>query len=191
MDTSSTFLEKPNQRKWSYLLLAAGCVLLVTAFLIGISDNPPGIVSMLAGLLAVVLGIVYRFAKSGKRKPSLQLLYWAPRALCIVIALFISMFALDVFGQGKGFWETTLALMIHLIPTYVILILLAVSWRWEWIGGVFFPALGLWYLIRFWGRFPLSVYFLIAGPLFLLGGLFLLNWLYRRQLRGSNPDAAS
>jgi hypothetical protein len=111
--------------------------------------------------------------------------------LGIVIALFISMFALDVFGQGKGFWETTLALLIHLIPTYVILILLAVSWRWEWIGGVFFPALGLWYLMWFWGRFPLSVYFLIAGPLFLLGGLFLLNWLYRRQLRGSNPDAAS
>jgi hypothetical protein len=180
-------VEKPNQRKWSYLLLAAGCVLLVTAFLIGISDNLPGIISMLAGFLAVVLGVVYRFAKSGGRKPSQQLLYWAPRALCIVIAVFISMFALDVFGEGKGFWETTLALLMHLIPTYVILILLAVSWRREWIGGVFFPALGAFYLIKFWGRFPVSTYFLIAGPVFLLGGLFLLNWVYRRQLRTGNP----
>jgi small-conductance mechanosensitive channel len=136
MDTSSASPKKPNQRTLSYLLLATGCVLLVTAFLIGISNNMPGIVSMLAGFLAVVLGIVYRFAKSGKRNPSLQLLYWAPRALCIVIAVFISMFALDVFGGGKGFLETTLALLIHLIPTYVILILLAVSWRRVWIGGV-------------------------------------------------------
>ena len=103
MDTSSALPEKRDQRKWSYLLLAAGCVLLVTAFLIGISDNPPGIVLMLAGFLAVVLGIVYRFARSGKRKPAHQLLYWAPRALCIVIAVFISMFALDVFGEGEGF----------------------------------------------------------------------------------------
>ena len=188
MDTSSALPEKRNQRKWSYLLLVAGCVLLVTAFLIGISDNPPGIALQLAGFFAVVLGIVYRFARSGKRKLAHQLLYWAPRALCIVIAVFISMFALDVFGEGKGFWETTLALLIHLIPTYFVLILLAVSWRWEWIGGIFFILLGIFYVVWAWNK-PFghwSTFLMIAGPPVLAGVLFLLNWYYRGELRGKS-----
>jgi hypothetical protein len=185
--TSSASPKKPNQRKKSYLLLAVGSVLLVTAFLIGISDNTPGIVAFLGGFLAVVLGIFFFFAKSGKRKPSHQLLYWTPRALCIVIAVVASLFALDVFGKGKGVWETTLALLIHLIPTCLILIVLAVSWRREWVGAVLFPALGVWHLIHFWGRFPLATYIFTDGLVFLLGVLFLLNWLLPRTTPGEQP----
>jgi hypothetical protein len=186
MDTSSALLERRNRQKRSYLCLAAGGVLLVAAYFIGISDNFPGIVSMLAGFFAVVLGIVYRFAKSDKRKPSRQLLYWSPRVLCIVVALFTSMFALDVFGEGKGFWGTTLALLVHLIPTYVVLIVLAVAWRWEWVGATLFTALAVLYVIRFWGRFVWPTYVLISGPLLLVGVLFLLNWRYRRELRDNS-----
>jgi hypothetical protein len=160
--------------------------LLVTAFLIGISDNAPGILSLLAGFFALVLGIIYRFAKSGKRKPLHRLLYWAPRALCIVIAVFISMFVLDVFGEGRGFWETALALLIHLIPTCLVLILLAVSWRWEWVGAALFIALAVLYVIVFWGRFVWTTYAFISGPLLLVGVLFLLNWHYRAELRAES-----
>ena len=53
----------------------------------------------------------------------------------------------------------------------------------EWIGGVVFPGLGILYLVTMWGRFPWSVYALMAGPMFLLGGLFLLSWQQRRNLR--------
>ncbi len=82
-----------------------------------------------------------------------RFLFWTPRVLCLLFAGFISLFALDVLGGGHGFWETVLALLMHLVPTALVLILLAVSWRWEWIGGVAFPALGLLYLINFWGKF--------------------------------------
>jgi uncharacterized membrane protein HdeD (DUF308 family) len=181
--TMDTKPEKQNQRKWAYVLLAAGVLLLVGAFSIGISDNPPAIVAMLGGLFALVLGVIYAFARSDKRKPAGQLLYWAPRALCIVVAIFISMFALDVFGEGKGFWETTLALLMHLIPTYIVLIVLAIAWRWEWVGAAVFIALGVLYIVTAWGRFPWGTYALISGPLFLVGILFLLNWLYRGRLR--------
>jgi drug/metabolite transporter (DMT)-like permease len=157
MDTSSVVPQKQTERKWSYLLMGAGCLLLVTAFFIGISDNPPGLVLMLAGFFALVLGIIFRFAKWGRRKPAHQLLYWAPRALCIVIAVFLSMFALDVFGGDKGIWETTLALLIHLIPTYIVLIVLAVSWRWEWVGAAMFTALGVLYIVRRGEGFPGSL----------------------------------
>jgi hypothetical protein len=107
-----------------------------------------------------------------------------PRILCIIFAALISIFALDVFGEGYGFWKTVLALLIHLIPTGIILVVLALSWRWEWIGGVIFVALAALYIIAFWGRFHWSVYVIMSGSLFLLGILFLINWVCRRWLRG-------
>jgi hypothetical protein len=110
-----------------------------------------------------------------------RLLFWTPRILCLLFAGFISMFALDVFQENRGFWETTIALLIHLIPTGILLIILAASWRWEWIGALIFPALGVFYIIAFWGRFSLSTYLVIAGPLVLVGVLFLLGWLRRRE----------
>ena len=114
------------------------------------------------------------------KTPIKRLLVWTPRILCLLFAAFISLFALDVFGENHGFWPTTLALLMHLLPTGFLLLVLALSWRWEWIGGVLFPALGGVYLVAFWGRFHWSVYLLIAGPLFLLGTLFLLSWRQRK-----------
>ena len=117
-----------------------------------------------------------------------QLLFWTPRILCLLFAAFISIFAADVFDAGYGFWKTILALLIHLIPTGIILVILAISWRWEWVGGILFTALGALYLIMFWGRFHWSVYLCIAGPLFLVGVLFFLNWLSRKKLRTSTSQ---
>jgi hypothetical protein len=118
-------------------------------------------------------------------KPNLKrILFWTPRVLCLLFAAFISLFAFDVFGESRGFWQTVLALLMHLIPTAILLAVLAVSWRWEWVGGVLFPALGVFYLVTCWGRFHWSAYVVIAGPLFLVGALFLLNWRQRKTLQG-------
>lgn len=113
------------------------------------------------------------------KQASRLFVYWAPRILGILFALFISIFALDVFELNAGFWKTTLGLSIHLIPTALILVILALAWKREWIGTIGFIALGILYIYLSWGRFPLSVYFLISGPLFLLGILFMVNWIYR------------
>ena len=118
--------------------------------------------------------------RSGKR-----LLVWAPRILCVLFAAFVSLFALDVFDQGYGFWETILALLMHLIPTTgIIVVVLVISWRWEWVGGVLFTVLGALYLMS-WGQFhwPVNP---ISGPLLLVGVLFLINWRYRAELRASS-----
>ena len=117
-----------------------------------------------------------------------RLLFWTPRILCLLFAAFLSVFALDVFGAGYGFWKTVLALLMHLIPTWIILIVLAISWRREWVGAILFTALGVLYPVLFWGRFVWYVYLFMSGPLFLVGGLFLLNWLFRTELR-AGPDA--
>jgi len=110
-------------------------------------------------------------------------LYWTPRVPTVLFALFISLFALDVFAEGAGFWKTTLALLIHLIPTFIIIAILVLSWKREWIGGILFIALGIVYVVFTWGRFPWSTYLAIAGPLVLTGVLFLIGWQLRTQIR--------
>jgi hypothetical protein len=116
------------------------------------------------------------FLRMVKMKKSLrQTLFWAPRILGILFAIFISVFALDVFDEGYGFWETMLALAMHLIPTALLVTVLIFSWRWDWIGGILFPVLGILYLLTMRGL-HWSAYAIIGGPLFLEGVLFLLSW---------------
>jgi hypothetical protein len=97
--------------------------------------------------------------------------------------MFLSLFALDVFSEGYGFWEAILALLIHLIPVYIVVIALGIAWRWEWVGAILFIALALFYLVWSWERFHWSAYLAISGPLVLIGVLFLFNWIYRAQMR--------
>ena len=120
-------------------------------------------------------------------RPVQRLLYWTPRVLCILFAAFISIFAADVFGHGGGFWQTALALLIHLIPTFIVVAVLIASWRHEWIGGALFIALAVLYVIWAWNKhfFGWMVVLAIPGPLVLTGVLFLLNWRYRKQLRAT------
>ncbi len=109
-----------------------------------------------------------------------QLLHWTPRILGILFAGFLSLFALDVFGEGHTFWRALLALAIHLIPAAVVLGAVAISWRWGWAGGFIFLGFAAYYLISTWGRLHWSAYAVIAGPLFLVGLLFEIDWWYAR-----------
>ena len=113
--------------------------------------------------------------------PVKRLLFWSPRVLCIAFALFLSLFALDVFNEGLGLWKTNLALSIHLFPTAFVVVVLAFSWRWEWVGGILYIAAGILYLIQ--ARHHPDWVVVISGPLFLVGALFLLNWLKRAEIR--------
>jgi hypothetical protein len=113
--------------------------------------------------------------------PMKRLLFWSPRVLCIAFALFLSLFALDVFSEGLSWWKTILALLIHLIPTAFIVVVLVVSWRWEWVGGILYVVLGTLYLIQ--ARHHPDWVLIISGPLFLVGALFLLNWWKRAEIR--------
>ncbi len=112
-----------------------------------------------------------------------KIIYWSPRVLCILFAVFISLFALDVFEEGQGFWKTLGALFMHLIPTFLLILLLIVSWKREWIGAVALALLAILYIIIAWGKFPISVYLFISGPLLIISVLFLFNWLFRSELK--------
>ena len=110
-----------------------------------------------------------------------RLLLWSPRILGILFAIFLSLFSLDVFSEGYSFGETILALLIHLIPTYLVVISLAIAWRWECIGSILFIALASAYLASSSGES-----WIISGLLFLIAILFLVNWMCRAQLKAKS-----
>jgi hypothetical protein len=110
-----------------------------------------------------------------------RVLFWAPRLLVIVFAAFVSVFALDVFDEYVGFWATTGALLLHLIPSGVLLLILVIAWRRDWFGALLFGAIAVLYVATSWGRFPLVTYLTIAGPAALAGLLFLAHGYYARR----------
>jgi hypothetical protein len=109
------------------------------------------------------------------QKPVHPVLYWIPRGLVILEAVFISLFALDVFGEGYDFLTLLQALAMHLLPTAVVLVTLAIAWRWERVGGILFIALGAFYILSLGRSLHWTASQVIAGPLFLAGLLFLVN----------------
>ena len=98
-------------------------------------------------------------------------LYWLPRVLSILFAVFISLLALDVFGEGYTFWETLVALFMHLVPTFILVVAILIAWRWERVGAALFLALAVVYLVLTNGRM-----LTIPIPLIIFSLLFLLSW---------------
>jgi cytochrome b561 len=65
------------------------------------------------------------------------------RTMAVLAILFVSMFALDSFGTGKSFWQQLLDFLGHLIPSYVLIAVLLISWKRELLGGILYVLIGL------------------------------------------------
>lgn len=110
-------------------------------------------------------------------KKSHKILYLAPRWLGILFVVFISLFATDVFGEGFS-W---LALFMHLIPSTILLVALIVAWQHEYVGGIVFIILGVFYILMVWDSFLWITYIVVSGPAIVIGVLFLLNELVLKR----------
>ena len=76
-------------------------------------------------------------------KTNIKVLHWTPRIICILAIIFISLFALDSFSPDLTIWQQIGAFLIHLIPSFVLIALLIVAWKWEFIGGIIYTLIGL------------------------------------------------
>ncbi|HOP04182.1 MAG TPA: hypothetical protein PL017_02795 [Tenuifilaceae bacterium] len=120
---------------------------------------------------------------------STNLFHWLPRIIGILAILFVSMFALDSFSPNLTAWQQIGAFLTHLIPSYILLVLLIVAWKWEFVGGIIFIAIGVltspWVFIhnyRMNGSVGLSLVVIlsITIPFALVGVLFLISY-YRKK----------
>ena len=76
-------------------------------------------------------------------KTSTKVLHWTPRILCILAILFISLFSLDSFSSERSFWQNTAAFLMHLIPSFALIVVLIIAWKWEKVGGIILTIIGL------------------------------------------------
>jgi len=74
---------------------------------------------------------------------SIKIFHWLPRILCILTILFVSIFALDAFSPELSLWRQIGAFLIHLTPSFILLGLLILAWKREFIGGIIFILIGL------------------------------------------------
>jgi hypothetical protein len=116
---------------------------------------------------------------------SARVLLWSPRVLGILLSVFLAMFALDAFSEGKTFIQALPDFAIHLVPAIVLLAIVAASWRWEWVGGLTFVALAVGYVAMV--RRPDWI-LVISAPLLVTGVLFLLSWRHSRASEFSVPS---
>lgn len=107
-------------------------------------------------------------------------IWWLPRILSILCALYFGVFSFSVFGQGIGTLKPLLLFLVHNIPTAVVIFITIISWKRSWLGGVSFFLLSI--IFFFWHP-DKSNSLLAVLPLLLIGVLFTINWILRKEIR--------
>lgn len=119
-----------------------------------------------------------------------KILYWTPRIICILAILFVSLFALDAFDGQLSIWEQIGGFLIHLIPSFILLGLLILAWKYEYIGGIILIIIGLIFSVivfrhnyrmnqSFW--MSIGVIASITFPFIIAGTLFVIHHLKKRK----------
>ena len=111
-----------------------------------------------------------------------KFLFWLPRILSVLFILFLSMFSLDVYEPGMSAREVAIRMLMHNIPSFIMIVLLIIAWRNDIFGAISFIGAGLfymafivmnttqpWYIAITWGLSS-------VGPAFLIGILYLMSW---------------
>ncbi len=116
------------------------------------------------------------------------LTWWLPRILCVCAILFISMFALDSFEEEATVNQQMLNFMVHLIPSFILTMILVLAWDKELIGGLLFAGIGIItspfvFMLNYHRTQSVGTSLFIIGiicfPFILVGVLFILNHLKR------------
>ena len=119
-----------------------------------------------------------------------KIILWLPRLLCIGAILFVSMFALDAFEPGMPFGQQILNFTMHLIPSFVLLLLLWIAWKKPYLGGILFAVAGIVmspfvYTLNynrnhsFW--ISSSIILMITVPFIVIGLLFIMSHFQNRR----------
>lgn len=117
------------------------------------------------------------------------IIYWLPRIISILAIAFISVFALDAFDPSLSIWRQLQNFAMHLIPSFILLLILLIAWKWELVGGIIFLAIGLVFTpIIYMHNFrmngsvlmSLGVIMTITFPFILVGSLFILGHRHKK-----------
>ncbi|KAA3639764.1 MAG: hypothetical protein DWQ02_03120 [Bacteroidetes bacterium] len=125
---------------------------------------------------------------------TIKIFHWLPRVLAILAIGFISLFALDAFNPELPLGKQFLDFLMHMIPSFVLILVLLLAWKKEVIGGIIFIIIGLaftpWvfqhnYQMNQSVGMTISIVAMISLPFVVIGILFLISHRFKKI----NPDA--
>lgn len=128
---------------------------------------------------------------------SIHLFHWLPRIICILAILFVSMFAADAFAPGLTIWQQLGAFFMHLIPSFILIAILVIAWKWEYVGGIIFIIIGLAfspvvfsinYRMNHSIWMSLSIILIITLPFVLVGVLFIISHRLKKKNSSTQPN---
>lgn len=113
--------------------------------------------------------------------------HWIPRVIAIMAILFVSLFALDSFEPDLTMKQQITGFLIHLIPSVILIVMLAIAWRYRFTGGVLFMVVGIamsmfLFIMNFqrtqsvWVTFGIMA--AIGLPFFISGVLFVVDHFF-------------
>jgi lysylphosphatidylglycerol synthetase-like protein (DUF2156 family) len=117
-------------------------------------------------------------------KKNIHLIRLAPRVITLAASLFLSVFSLDELGGGRPIFDQISGFLIHSIPSFVLLTVLAIAWKWAKTGGLILTFLGviftpLIFVMNYRHNhsvlISLSIIGLITLPIVLAGVLFMVS----------------
>lgn len=121
---------------------------------------------------------------------SVKFIPWLARIICILAILFVSLFAADAFAPGLSIWQQLGDFFMHLIPSFILITLLVIAWKWELIGGIIFAIIGIGlspfiFNMNYHRNHSIStslfIILVITFPFFLVGILFIISSFIKKK----------
>lgn len=111
-----------------------------------------------------------------------SIIIWAPRIVGLGLAVFLGLFALDSLRGSGGVIAGTVAIVMGLVPAFIVLGAVGLGWKHEAIAAAIFAGLAVFYTASALDH-PAWIA-VIAGPLALEAALFLMSWWFKSNRRG-------
>lgn len=124
----------------------------------------------------------------------IKAIHWLPRILTILAICFVSLFALDAFDSNMTIMQQIIGFLMHLIPSFILLVLLGIAWNYKLTGGIIFVVTGVVFgiFLYIWNfrmnhnvLTTLGIVASLALPFVISGILFMLD--YRNIRKGQIP----
>ncbi len=126
---------------------------------------------------------------------------WGARVLGILAIAFVCLFALDAFTEGAGGpGQKIVAFLLHMIPSFALIIVLIMAWKHELVGGILMTLVGLAaaafvYSLNHGRSRSASVSLqsaaLIGAPFLVTGILFIISHFLRRPKNSGGPNSVT
>lgn len=107
-------------------------------------------------------------------------IFLLPRILSVLFVCLLSLFALDIFSSYQGV-ALLIPLLMHLLPTFILLGVIIVAWKFELVGAITFLGFAIFYVFSVGLERHWSWYTAISLPSAIIGIFYLISWYEKRK----------